>query len=141
MEPTQAPENILTAAMILELFEPEPDFLSIDDIVNDHANVLAKEGSDKTLLAQIATQHVSVLKPKLVEWLGAGKPNAFPLLSLNIQPPAKCSDGIHRSLPDYITFCSGKSIEEHVGLLQAKLSGINVSFANIGGEVAIVVSP
>lgn len=120
---------------------PLPDFLSLDDLLNDHAIVLAKEETDKTLLAQIASQHVSALKPKLVEWIGLGKPNAFPILMLDIQPPSKCSDGISRNLPDYITFCSGKSIEEHVGALQAKLSGISVSFANIGGKVAIVVSP
>ncbi len=117
------------------------DFLSLDDLVNDHASLVAKEDTDKSLLNQIGSQHVSALKPKLVEWFSLGKPCAYPILSLNITPPGKCSDGVSRNLPDYITFCSGKSIEEHVGLLQAKLSGISVSFANIQGQVAIVVSP
>ena len=121
--------------------EPTPDFLSLDDLMNDCTIVLAKEAADKTLLSQIAMQHVFGLKPKLVEWFSAGKPHAYSIMTLDIQPPVKCSDGIHRNLPEYITFCSGKSIEEHVGALQAKLSGISVSFANIGGQVAIVVSP
>jgi hypothetical protein len=138
MEPTPEPGAIMTS---LEDYVPEPDFLSLDDIVNGHEVVLAKEVSDKAALDQIGLQHVSVLKPKLVDWIGAGKPSAYPILMLDIQPPCTCSDGICRSLPDYITFCSGKSIEEHVGALQAKLSGISVSFANISGKVAIVVSP
>lgn len=121
--------------------EPVPDFLSLDDLLSDHEIVLAKEQADKALLDQIGSQHVSALKPKLVEWVGRGKPHAYPVMTMNIQPPAKCSDGVERNLSDYITFCSGKSIEEHVVLLQTKLSGISVSFANIGGQVAIVVSP
>lgn len=120
---------------------PMPDFLSLDDIMGDHQIVVAKEQADKALIDQIGSQHVSAFRPKLVEWVGAGKPNAYPILLLNIQPPVKCSDGVSRSLYEYITFCSGNSIEEHVGLLQAKLSGMSVSFANMGGQVAIVVSP
>ncbi len=121
--------------------EPEPDFLSLDDLMNSQEIVIVKEQADKALLDQIGSQHVSALKPKLVEWIGRGKPYAHPIMMLSIQPPAKCSDGVERSLSEYITFCSGKSIEEHVGLLQAKLTGIRVSFANIGGQTAIVVSP
>lgn len=125
----------------MESTEPAPDFLSLNDILGDHEIVVAKEQADKALLDQIGSQHVSALKPKLVEWVGRGKPYAYPIMLLSIEPPEKCSDGITRELAEYITFCSGKSIEEHVGLLQAKLSGMTVSFANIGGQVAIVVSP
>jgi len=121
--------------------EPIPDFLSLDDILSDQEIIVAKEAADKVLLDQIGSQHVSALKPKLVEWVGRGKPHAFPIMLLSIQPPMKCSDGVERNLPDYITFCSGKSIREHVALLQAKVSGMSLSFANIEGQVAIVVSP
>lgn len=139
MEPTPEPET--TPMPRTEDYIPEPDFLCLSDIMNCHDVVLAKETADKALLDQIGLQHVSGLKPKLVDWVGAGKPHAYPIITLDIQPPCTCSDGIPRSLPEYITFCSGKSIEEHVGLLQAKLSGISVSFANMSGKVAIVVSP
>jgi hypothetical protein len=121
--------------------EPPTDVLSLDDILNDHSILIAKEAQDKSLLDQIGSQHVSALKPKLVEWVGAGKPNAYPIILLNIQPPATCSDGVSRELSDYITFCSGKSIGEHIALLQTKLLGMSVSYANINGQVAIVVSP
>ena len=127
--------------MPMPMPEPVPDFLSLDDILSDQEIIVAKEASDKAIIDQIGSQHVTALKPKLVEWIGRGKPHAYPVMLLSIQPPSKCSDGVERNLPDYITFCSGKSIQEHVGLLQAKLSGMNVSFANIGGQVAIVVSP
>ena len=118
---------------------PPPDVLTLADLLADQNLVLAKEAADAALLDSIGGQSVQGLKPKLLEWVMKGKPDGFPILSLDIKPPAQCSDGVVRSLPDYIEFCSGKTIQEHVGLLQAKLPDIHVSFANIGGMVAVTV--
>lgn len=117
-----------------------PDVLSLDDILNEHDVLVAKEEADKAKLEQIWSQHISAIKPKLIEWVGRGKPNAFPIMLLDIKTLAKCSDGIVRTLPEYIKFCSGKSMYEHVELLQSKLVGITVSVANINGQIAVVVS-
>jgi hypothetical protein len=118
---------------------PAPDVLSLADLLSDQTILLSKEQTDKTLLETIGTQSVANLRPKLVEWVLKGRPSAFPILSLEIYPPSICSDGGVRNLPDYIQFCSGKSIVEHVALLQAKLPDIRVSFANFGGVTTIVV--
>ena len=123
----------------METSPTEPDVLSLDDVLSAQEILLAKEASDKVLLDSIGGQSAQGLKPKLVEWVTKGKPVAYPIMSLSIQPPEKCSDGEVRNLPNYIRFCSGKSIEEHVAMLQAKLVGMNVSFANIGGNVTIVM--
>lgn len=116
-----------------------PDILTLADLMGEHTLVQSKEQADKTLLESIGSQAVGNLRPKLIEWVMKGYPDAFPILSLSILPPSRCSDGETRSLPDYIQFCSGKTITEHVALLQAKLPDITVSFANIGGVVTIVV--
>jgi hypothetical protein len=118
---------------------PPPDVLSLADLLTDQSIVVSKEQADKALLETIWTQTVSNFRPKLVEWVLKGRPSAFPILSLDIQPPSRCSDGEVRNLPDYIQFCSGKSIVEHVALLQAKLPDIQVSFANFSGITTIVV--
>jgi len=118
---------------------PPPDVLTLSDLLNDQSVLVAKEQTDKALLDTIGAQMVSNLRPCLVEWVLKGRPSAFPLLSLDIQPPPCCSDGVSRSLDEYIQFCSGKSIAEHVALLQAKLPDITVSFANIQGKVTVVV--
>jgi hypothetical protein len=118
---------------------PPPDVLTMSDLLSDQTVVVAKEQADKLLLETIGTQSVGNLRPKLVEWVLKGRPDAFPILSLAIYPPACCSDGLVRDLTDYIPFCSGKTIREHVALLQAKLPDIYVSFANFGGVTTIVV--
>ena len=120
--------------------EPIPDILRLDDLMNDHSLIVTKESADKILLDSIGGQTVAYLRPKLLEWVSRGLPSAYPILSLNIQPPTKCSDGESRDLTDYVTFCSGKTIHEHVAILQAKLPDINVSFGNFSGAVTIVVS-
>jgi hypothetical protein len=118
---------------------PAPDVLTMSDLLSDQSVVVAKEQADRALLETIGTQIVANLRPKLVEWLLKGRPDGYPILSLDIQPPSVCSDGLPRTLPDYIEFCSGKTIVEHVALLQEKLPDIYVSFANIGGITTIVV--
>lgn len=117
-----------------------PDVLTLEDLMNEQSIVLQKEAADKALLETIGVQRVEGLKPKLMEWIMNGCPSAYPIFSVNIQPPSKCSDGVTRNLPEYIQYCSGKTFEEHVDLLRPKLPDLSLSFANFGGVPTIVVS-
>ena len=119
---------------------PPPDILTFADIETDHVVLLAKETADGTALRTIGTMSVLGMKPVFVDWYAKGCPNAFPVYSAKITPPPVCSDGIVRSLADYIVFCSGSTIQEHIALFQAKLPDIQVSYANLRGDVSVVVS-
>ena len=119
---------------------PPPPPITVADILAATEVIQAKEQGDKALLDTIGAQSFESLRGTLIQWGVAGFPNAYPLLSLSVTPPAVCSDGVVRSLADYITFCSGKSIDAHVAELQAKLSDMIVSYANVGGAIAIVIS-
>ncbi len=130
--------NPILYAYQLEALPPPPDILTLSDLLNEQSVVQSKEEADKALLETIGSTPVSNLRPKFVEWVLKGRPSAFPIITLDIQPPNRCSDGEVRDLADYITFCSGKSISEHVELLQAKLPDIRLSFANIRGKVTVV---
>jgi hypothetical protein len=120
--------------------EPTPDILTLADLLGERDVLLAKEAADKATLETIGSQSTSTLKPKLIEWVIKGYPNAYPILSVAVQVPGTCSDSVVRSLPDYIAFCSGKTINEHVALLQAKFPDIVVSFSYDGVSISIVVS-
>ena len=80
------------------------------------------------------------LKAKLVQWAKAGFPNAYEIYQVHIVPPTVCSDGTTREITDYIQFCSGKTIHEHVSVLQAKVTDMVISFANMGSYIGIVIS-
>lgn len=117
-----------------------PPPLSLADIMNAIEVVQQKEAADRVLLEGIGNATTDSLRPLLIQWALQGFPNAFTLMEVAVVPPPQCSDGVSRSLTDYITFCSEKTIEEHVALLQTKLTGMTVSFANFGHAIGIVVS-
>ena len=119
---------------------PAPPPITLDDIMNSVEFIRQKELSDKNTLEGIGNMSSDSLKSQLVLWGTAGFPNAYVILQVPIQPPTVCSDGVTRDISDYIQFCSGKTIQEHVQLLQDKVVGINISFANFGSYVGIVVS-
>jgi hypothetical protein len=114
--------------------------ITIADILNEQQLVLQKEANDKSALEAIGTMTCDSLRSTLIHWASIGFPNAYTLMQVSITPPAVCSDGASRGLADYITFCSGKTINEHVNILQQKLPDMAVSFANMGSHIAIVVS-
>jgi hypothetical protein len=101
-----------------------------------------KEVADKATLESIGSMSLDTLRTNLVRWTMLGFPNAWPILLVTVTPPSVCSDGTTRSLEEYISFCSGKTLTEHVAALQAKVSSadIRIGFANLGGAIAVVVT-
>lgn len=119
---------------------PPPQPITIDDLLNSVEVVQQKERDDKSALESIGNMSHDTLKTKLLSWASAGFPNVYEIHRVTIIPPVQCSDGVTRNLSDYITFCSGKTINEHVDLLAAKVTGMSISFANMSNYIAIVVS-
>lgn len=119
---------------------PPPPPIGIDDLLNSIEVIQKKEADDKLLLESIGNLSQEELKSKLISWAIAGFPNTHEIHTITILPPSICSDGVTRDLPGYIAFCSGKTIHEHIDLLQQKVTNISVSFANMGTHISIVVS-
>ena len=134
------PDEILTPLQPEPPVPTPPPTISLSDIMNAVAVLQQKETADKTILDAIGGATFESLRPMLVTWATLGLPNAYTLMELAVAPPAQCSDSVVREIGDYITFCSGKTIDEHVALLQEKLTDIRVSYANLGYAIAIVVS-
>jgi hypothetical protein len=119
---------------------PAPAPITIDDLLNSVEVLQQKEAADKIALEGIGNISHDTLKTKLLSWATAGFPNVYEIHRVSISPPNQCSDGVTRNLSDYIVFCSGKTISEHVDILAAKVTGMTISFANMGNFIAIVVS-
>lgn len=141
-EPAPAPAPAPISANDLAFFTPPPPPppISIDDLLNSTSIILKKEADDKASLEAIGNTSHESLKSKLLVWATAGFPNVYEIDRLSITPPALCSDGVSRDLASYIQFCSGKTINEHVAVLQEKVTGMSISFANMGNYISIVVS-
>jgi hypothetical protein len=119
---------------------PPPDVLTMADILGEHSVLVAKEQADGDAIRSFGTMSVLGLKPVFVEWASKGFPDNYPLLTVQVSPPPLCSDGVARSLPDYIEYCSGTSLAHQIEILQAKLPDIRVAYANLGGSLAAILS-
>lgn len=119
---------------------PPPAPITIDDLLSTVEMIQQKEAQDKLTLEGIGAMSHDTLKAKLLNWATAGFPNVYEVYRVSITPPAQCSDSVVRNLEDYIQFCSGKTIQEHVAVLGAKVTGMDISFANMGNYIAIVVT-
>jgi hypothetical protein len=118
---------------------PSPP-ITLNDIMASIEVVTQKEQSDKVILDSVGYIPYDTLKSKLVVWATSGFPNVYEIYKLEITTPSVCSDGISRNLSDYIQFCSGKSMQEHVAVLQQRVQDITITFANMGSYIAVVVS-
>jgi hypothetical protein len=117
-----------------------PPRVTMADILASQEVLLQTENMDRVILNSIGQMSADALRTILISWATAGFPNAYPIQDITITPPPRCSDGVTRNLADYITFCSGKSIQEHVAVLQDMLPDIAVAFCYTGASIQIVVS-
>lgn len=117
-----------------------PPIITLNDILSSVEVITQKENDDKIALEALATIPYDTLKSKLLTWATSGFPNVYEICKLTITPPATCSDGVTRDLSDYIQFCSGKTIQEHVASLQSRVQDMVITFANMGSYIGIVIS-
>jgi hypothetical protein len=141
-----APESAVEPSPLPDLNNPEPTgpaplpTISIQDILGSVEVVQNREAGDKAKLEAIGLISFETLRASLLQWANRGFPNAYTIYEVPMTAPNVCSDGVTRSLPDYIVFCSGKTINEHVDVLQQRLVDITLSFAYSGSAILIVVS-
>ncbi len=117
---------------------PAPIYL--DDILSSVQVLQQTEAEHRSVLESIGTLPYDYLKPALIQWATSGFRNAYPIHQIGITPPSLCSDGQARPLQEYIQFVSGRTIQEHVAVLQSRLPDMVVSFAYTGSVIVIVVS-
>ena len=139
-EPTTTEPTIDISGISVLAPAPAPAPITLNDILSTVDLIEQKEAADKATLESIGTMTFETLKAKLVQWAKAGFPNAYEIYQVHIVPPTVCSDGTTRDLTEYIQFCSGKAMYEHISILQAKVTGMIISFANMGSYIGIVVS-
>ena len=141
-----APESAVEPSPLPDLNNPEPTgpaplpTISIQDILGSVEVVQNREAGDKAKLEAIGLISFETLRASLLQWATRSFPNAYTIYEVPMTAPSVCSDGVTRNLPDYIVFCSGKTINEHVDVLQQRLVDITVSFAYSGSAILIVVS-
>jgi hypothetical protein len=119
---------------------PQEPLVRLDDLLNEPTVRLAAEQQDRDRIGMISSPDPTIVRTRLREWAIAGFPQFTQLLSIDISPPTVCSDGVARHIADYIPFVSGKSMEDHIASLRAKLPDFRVDYEYTGTRIRILVS-
>lgn len=116
------------------------EVITLNDLLSSIDVLRKKEADDSALLFALGKTPTEELQTKLMKWAMLGFPPSYQLLQFKIEVPPKCSDGSFRTLDEYIVFCSGRQLREHVNDLQQRLVDIEVSFANYVTHLAVIVT-
>lgn len=115
--------------------EPVFEVIRMDDILATAEVIRKKEEADANTLTQIASPDMADLRSRVISWGMGGFQGNCILLQFQINPPPMCSDGVGRSLAEYIAFLSGKQMHEHLADMQKRLPDFQVMYIHLGGGV------
>jgi len=111
--------------------KPTP-LITLSQLVNMNSTLTAIETSNK---ASLETTDTALLITNLQKWAASGFQESYTVYEFTIVPSQKegntykCSDGVSRTIWDYIPFFLGYSIQELVANLQAQIEDIKLSFS------------
>jgi len=120
------------AEYVITITEGATPFLSLEDLLSSQEILLQIEQLNKTNLELL---NVTTLKKNLLAWAAAGFTDSINVYSFPIQKPPlvsglyTCSDGVNRTIWDYIVFFLGYPILTLVERIQANLRDIKLTFS------------
>jgi hypothetical protein len=116
--------------------------ISINELMTSNAALVAIEQGNKQRLETLDT---TLFIQNLHTWAGAGYTDSFIVYNFSIVAPTKVgnlyksSDGTNKTIWDYIPFCLGYPILTLVENIQARISGINLTFS-LSEDPTVVLS-
>lgn len=117
--------------LVIILGPPTPE-----DPVKILEAIQQKETKDRESVISFLTQDMS---EPLQRWKELGSPDGYILTSLELYPPTKCSDGVERTMGEYVLFLTERSIQHWFVDINTKVSGISLAPSLPMGSVQIWV--
>jgi hypothetical protein len=103
---------------------------TIDQLMSLQQVVTNQETIDTANLQAIfVTPSESSFQTQLTTWATLNFPVSYPIASIQLTPPAVCSDGISRNYIQYALFClQAASLDVVIAQLQLQFLGITLSY-------------
>jgi len=118
-----------------------PNIATLDELMQSHAVVVAKEAADRTSLAGLMNPTREQYRPQLFQWAGLGFPPIFIVQVFEVTPPTYCSDGVARDATSYLNYLLlPSSLDSALETIRSLMPGISVSFSFLGNTLRIHVS-
>jgi hypothetical protein len=119
---------------------PPPMLIDISELLSSHAGIKQQEITDRSTLSILLNLPRDSIRTSIIRWTELGFPPIYILQQLTVTPPAVCSDGVSRSLYDYITYLLGQDMAAINTSIQALCVGVLISYSFQGNTVRIHVS-
>lgn len=119
---------------------PPPMLIDIAELLSSHAGIKQQEITDRSTLSVLLNPSRESIRASMFQWAELGFPPIYILQQLSVTPPAVCSDGVSRSLYDYVTYLLGQDMGAINASIQALCVGVLISYSFQGNTVRIHVS-
>ena len=118
-----------------------PNIATLDELMQSHAVVVAKEAVDRQSLAVLVSPTREQYRSQLFQWAGLGFPAIFVVQVFDVSPPTYCSDGISRNSVEYVNYLIiPNTLDSVLETIRSLMPGISVSFSFLGNTLRIHVS-
>lgn len=141
--PTGTVENTGPTGPIGPVFPepgPPPMLIDISELLSSHAGLKQQEITDRSTLSILLNLPRDSIRTSIIRWTELGFPPIYVIQQLTVTPPAVCSDGVSRSLYDYITYLLGQDMGAINTSIQSLCVGVLISYSFQGNTVRIHVS-
>jgi hypothetical protein len=123
-----------------QIIESPPVVITLDELIQSHGAVLAKEVLDKSTVSVLLNENGDTLRTSLFQWAALGFPTAHIIKTFTLDPPNVCSDGISRSISEYFMYCLGTDMVTLLEKLKSVTQGMNFSYSFLENTLRIHVS-
>ncbi len=119
---------------------PAPIVIDITELLASYGGVQTKEGEDRSALKVLLNETRDTLRPAMFTWAAAGFPAIYVLQEFTLTPPAVCSDGVTRSITQYVPYLLGQDMGKTIADIQSLCMGVIISYSFSGNTLRIHVS-
>lgn len=119
---------------------PSPFLLTLEQLMNTQTAAQQRETTHRTELQMIVTPNMGQLNPLFIQWATAGFPENYTLMTLDVDHPSPCSDGVTRTTYEYISFLLGKDLGETITKFDGFFDGMTIAYNITGSVFKFVVS-
>lgn len=107
-------------------------FITLDQLKESTGALVATEKGNKKILEFFDASEYTA---NLHQWAALSFQHAYPICAYKLTSPLRkgdqylCSDGIYRTIWDYIPFCLGYEFTTYMNTLQTKFEGFSLSYS------------
>jgi hypothetical protein len=108
---------------------PPSIVIDMAELLGSRAVIQNQEVTDRATLSVLLNETREVLRPQMFTWAAAGFTPAYIIQQFTVTPPSVCSDGVARSVYDYVVYLLGQDMGVTIAAIQSVCIGVLISYS------------